>query len=30
MLANLYNAFILPYLIYCVEIWGNAVDTHLE
>ena len=28
-LSNLYNAFILPYLIYCVEIWGNAVDSHI-
>ena len=25
-LSNLYNAFILPYLLYCVEIWGNAAD----
>ena len=23
-LLNLYHAFIFPYLIYCVEIWGNA------
>ena len=28
-LSNLYNAFILPYLIYCVEIWGNAADSHI-
>ena len=29
MLSNLYNAFILPYLLYCVEIWGNAADCHI-
>ena len=29
MLWNLYNAFILPYLIYCVGIWGNAADCHI-
>ena len=23
--SNLYNAFILPYLLYCVEIWGNML-----
>ena len=28
-LFNLYHAFIFPYLIYCVEIWGNARDIHL-
>ena len=30
VLVNLYNTFVLPYLIYCVEIWGNACDTHLD
>ena len=25
-LSNLYNAFILPYLLYCVEIWDIAAD----
>ena len=25
-LLHLHNAFIFPYLIYCVEIWGNATD----
>ena len=29
ILLNLYHAFIFPYLIYCVEIWGNARDIHL-
>ena len=25
-LINLYYAFIFPYLIYCVEVWGNSVE----
>ena len=29
-LKNLYFTFVYPYLIYCVEVWGNACDTHLE
>ena len=28
-LSNLYNAFMLPYLLYCVEICGNAADCHI-
>ena len=28
-LLNLYHAFIFPYLIYCVGIWGNARDIQL-
>ena len=28
-LIQLYNACILPYLIYCVEVWGNALSIHL-
>ena len=28
-LLKLYHSFIFPYLIYCVEIWGNAVDIYL-
>ena len=27
---NLYNAYIYPYLIYCVESWGNAAKCHLD
>ena len=27
-LINLYYVFIFPYLIYCVEVWGNALSTH--
>ena len=30
ILINLYNTFILPLLIYCLEIWGNACDSHLN
>ena len=26
----LYFTFIYPYLIYCIEIWGNTNDTHLN
>ena len=29
-LINMYNAFIFPYLIYCVEVWGNALSIHLK
>ena len=28
-LLTVYHAFIFPYVIYCVEIWGNASDIHL-
>ena len=28
-LLKLYNLFVLPYLIYCVEIWGNASEIHI-
>ena len=30
ILVNLYNTFVVPYLIYCVEIWGNACDSYLD
>ena len=26
----MYHSFVLPYLIYCVEIWGNASAIHLD
>ena len=29
-LINLYNAFVFPYLMYCVEIWGNALSIHIQ
>ena len=28
-LLKLYNFFVLPYLIYGVEIWGNASEIHI-
>jgi len=29
-LINLYYAFVYPYLFYCIEVWGNAYQTHLH
>ena len=29
-LDNLYHAYIYPYLIYCVESWGNAPKRYLD
>ena len=29
-LINLYYVFVFPYLIYCVEVWGNALSTHTQ
>ena len=29
-LCNLYYAFIYPYLLYCIEVWCNAITTHLH
>ena len=29
-LINLYNVYIYPYLIYCVESWGNAPKCRLD
>ena len=29
-LRNLYFTFIYPYLIYCIEIWGDTNDTHMN
>ena len=29
-LYYLYYAFIFPYLIYCVEVWDNALSTHTQ
>ena len=29
-LRNLYFTFIYPYLIYCIEIWGNTNEIHLN
>ena len=29
-LINLYHTFVFPYIIYCIEIWGNACHTYLD
>ena len=29
-LINLDNTCILPYMIYCVEVWGNALSIHIH
>ena len=29
-LVGLYNSYIYPYLIYCVESWGNIAKCHLD
>ena len=30
VLLQLYHSFVTPYLIYCLKIWGNASDIHLQ
>ena len=27
---DLYHAFVYPYLTYCIEVWGNMSNTHLD
>ena len=29
-LLSLYNSLILPYLSYCIHVWGKAYNTHLN
>ena len=29
-MRNLYFTLIYPYLIYCIEVWGNPHQTHLD
>ena len=29
-LLSLYNSLILPYISYCIHVWGSAFDTHLR
>ena len=29
-LSNLYHSYVYPYLIYCIEAWGNAAHCHLD
>ena len=28
-LVTLYNSFVLPYIWYCIEVWGNTFDKYL-
>ena len=28
-LVTLYNSFVLPYISYCIEVWGNTFDKYL-
>ena len=30
MMLSLYNSSILPYVSYCIHVWGRAYDTHLK
>ena len=30
LLVNIYRAFVFSYLTYCIDIWGNASDIHLD
>ena len=29
-LISVYNSFVLPYLMYCIEIWGNSHTNYLQ
>lgn len=29
-LLSLYNSLILPYISYCIQVWGSAYETHLR
>ena len=29
-LLSLYNSLLLPYISYCIHVWGKAYDTHLK
>ena len=29
-LLSIYNAFVMPYLTYYIELWGNACTTYLN
>ena len=26
----LYNAFIYPFFVYCIEVWGNTYKSYME
>ena len=29
-MSNIYHTYIYPYLIYCIEVWGNVPKCHLS
>ena len=29
-LLDLYHAFVYPYLTYCIDVWGNMSNVHLD
>jgi hypothetical protein len=29
-LSNLYYSFVYPHIVYCIEVWGNAADEHVN
>ena len=29
-LLNLYNTMVLPFISYCIHVWGKAASTYLE
>ena len=29
-LLNLYNTMVLPFISYCIHVWGKAANTHLD
>ena len=29
-LLTLYNSLVLPYMMYCYEVWGKAVNTNVN
>ena len=29
-LLDLYHAFVYPYLTYCIEVWGNMSNVHID
>ena len=29
-LLDLYHTFVYPYLTYCIEVWGNMSNIHLD
>ena len=29
-LLDIYHAFVYPYITYCIEVWGNMSNVHLD